>query len=257
MTPLASRLFRETDNPAIRSALASAQFFECSALFEMAREMVTADLDTGCLAYSEFAQLPAPITVIEFPLGDSRLAFICLDEKGAIGYTAFSEWRGNVQYWFECGFRPGTGENQASSWNEDVARWWAASSGLTVEKFAPKQATGMNALLEKLLCMINQPGLVERRQRPIDKRVQRLAAKAPECVSPPAIWHECRIRAGQHGGANTNSLPEEAARPLHYVRKHFKPSVNKWIEGYWRGDIALGLHLKWYSPQVPEKRVLQ
>lgn len=103
----------------------------------------------------------------------------------------------------------------------------------------------MNGLLEKMLCMINQPGLIDRHAEPTDKRVLREAAKHEQTKGAPAMWARCNIRPGQHGEAL--DVGDGAERKLHYVRKYFKPSIGKWVDGYWRGNADLGVHLKWYK----------
>jgi hypothetical protein len=54
------------------------------------------------------------------------------------------------------------------------------------------------------------------------------------------------IRPGSHG---TVKMPAKTDRrqPLHYVRGHWKPSIKKWIKGYWRGDTKYGVVLKDYK----------
>lgn len=252
MTPLAARYFRATDNLPARKVLAQAQFFECSALYPLAEEMVRDDLAAGSTEYSEFAQLPAPLTVLEFIFGDARLMLMMAQNGSSIEYAAIGPiGDGNEQgIIFSCGFDLGTNRNHIGKWDEQALKIWSAAAGLGRDQFADKQATGTNGIAEKMLCMINQPGLVQRRGREIDRRILREIAKMPGAASlEPPVWHECRIRPGSHG--DKSSTGSAAERQLHYVRKHFKPSVSKWIDGYWRGNADLGIHLKWYSAKPP------
>ena len=108
-------------------------------------------------------------------------------------------------------------------------------------------------LVEKFLCMINQPGLVDQRARDTDKRVIRLAAQRG-VEAPESKWHQCHIRPGVHGSSPKGSNPEHRERQLHYVRKHLKPSLgpDRWIEGHWRGNVDLGIHLKSYVGHPPK-----
>lgn len=245
MTPTAAILFRTTDSEKIRSALAAAQFFECSALTSMAYEMVLGDVENGCGSFSDMAQLPAPMSVFEFMQHGVRLMIIAQQDGDAIIWDEFYK-DGNEAVWFtESGFRLGTDFNFASNWDQEYVQHAAAVTGRAPQEFMQTNTRATNGLLEKILCIINQPGLVDRRDRQTDKRVLRHAASVgiKSTVSP--FWHECSIRPGQHGKPSEGS--DGAPRQLHYVRKHWKPSVQKWIDGYWRGNADLGVYLKWYQ----------
>lgn len=245
MTPAAARLFRTTEEPALRAILAASQFFETSALYTMAGEMVAADVDAGALVYSEMAQLPAPSAVIEFVMGSGRVMMLCRQEGEKIQYRAFLYMPDAVIFAFECGFLMGSTENLPARWNGEMLDYWAKAADFAKDDFGSRQATGLNGLLEKMLCMINQPGLVEKHSRPTDKRVLREASKYPHTRNAQRTWARCDIRPGQHGEAS--SAGDGAERKLHYVRKYFKPSIGKWIDGYWRGNADIGVHLKWYK----------
>lgn len=251
MTPMASKIFRheKTITP-MRTLLADAQFFECSNLYQMAGEMISADLAAGCLSYSDFAQLPAPICVFEWVMGGGRAMALTVPQGSMLEYFFFSEAYPGVCA-FTSGFEPGTITNAAPQWDNRVLRDWSRTSSLPMMEFGSVQASGTNALVEKFLCMINQPGLIDRRPRDTDSRVVRESRRTGRQAS--LVWHECRIRPGHHSGQSSTGLSDNPVMPLHYVRKYFKPSVKKWVDGYWRGDIALGLHLKWYSPRLPVK----
>lgn len=249
MTPLAARYFRTGADENARIILAGAQFFECSAIYEMSKEMVAADLEAGAVEYSEMAHLPAPLSVVEFVFGFGRVMLLAEQKDDLIKYMMFGALISDeINFVMECGFRLGTGENLNASWDERVLQRWSGLSGMEPKLFADQQATGVNGILEKMMCIINQPGLVEQRLRETDRRVLRLATKSERTRSAADHWHECRIRPGKHGVVDEGSQngPE---RQLHYVRKHFKPSLSRWIDGYWRGNADLGIHLKWYSPQ--------
>jgi hypothetical protein len=108
-------------------------------------------------------------------------------------------------------------------------------------------------LVEKFLCIINQPGLIDQRARDTDKRVMRLATERG-IEAPPSKWHQCHIRPGVHGTSVTGTTPEHREHQLHYVRKHLKPSLgpDRWIDGYWRGNADPGIHLKSYIGHPPK-----
>ena len=239
MTPLAARLFRTTDD-ATQRQLAASQFFECTALTPMALEMRKADsTDSG---FSTNARLPAPKTLIEAMIRGKRIAFFCqqMDDEGNISVHSIAEdANGDAHVAWEATFKPGTDEftygNEASP---SEARQGSTFIGLV--------------LIEKFLCIINQPGLVDLRSRDTDKRVMR-EAKIHHMDSPPARWHECHIRPGVHG-TNSDGVGNHREHQLHYVRKHKKPSLgpDRWIDGYWRGNADLGIHLKSYVAHPPQ-----
>lgn len=254
MTPLAARLFRQEDAPDSppRQFLSKCQFFETSAIVDMAQEMCEADVSAGCDIYSDTAQLPAPLTAVEFRYHGQRLCFLCEQHDREIQFSTFVtlDDTGRVDFRFASGFTMGTGQNSMITWAnfEGEGGEVGAVNSMTPDDLRHKTVRGFNILLEKMLCIINQPGLVDRREKATDKRVARESEKAGLPAAP--YWYECRIRQGLHAG-KADADDVGAPKALHYVRKHFKPSLARWIEGYWRGDVALGLHLKWYSPQPP------
>src|SRR5690606_27023504 len=130
---------------------------------------------------------------------------------------------------FEAGFRLGTSDNFGSEWNKESGfRPIPPPVGKTTEQFRVEQIQSTNSLIEKMLCMINQPGLVDHRSKKTDKRVVRTASERR--IEAPAKWHECRIRPGVHGNS-PSSTEETREHQLHYVRKHFKPSLDRWVDG--------------------------
>lgn len=235
MTPLAAKMFRLGHEPT-QKELAAAQFFECTALTSMALEMRRSDPPES--GYSENARLPAPRTLLEALIQGRRVAFACQehdDGSGKISINSIAEQdNGNIVIAWQAAFKPGTHEH---TFIEDERPVGDRQDSILIGLF----------LVEKYLCIINQPGLVEHRERDTDKRVIREAAKA-NVKTPPAKWHECRIRPGVHGVSSDN-VKEHRERQLHYVRKHLKPSLgpDRWIDGYWRGNADLGIHLKWYD----------
>jgi len=68
-------------------------------------------------------------------------------------------------------------------------------------------------IVEKMLCIINQQGLVEQRARDTDKRVLRLAGSA-STGTPQPKWHECLIRPGTHGSVGEKG-PDQRHHQLH------------------------------------------
>lgn len=252
MTPLAARLFRSTRDKDLRKVLAGAQFFECSRLYSLAKEMVTEDIKAGCDIFSEMAQLPAQKSAIEFMMGPTRVLLLAEQNDTILRFMTFlPDRKQGAVFAMISGFEIGTRKILNTKWMSNVLTDWASSIEMDPGDFAEQQSKGLNSLLEKMLCMMNQQGLIERDERSADRRTLREATRdgIPE-VTP--IWAECRIRPGRHGqGASDENA---ATMKLHYVRKYFKPSLQKWIEGYWRGDADLGVHLKWYSISAPRVR---
>lgn len=239
MTPLAARLFRIVQGPLAEQTqreLAGSQFFECTQLANMAIDMRWADgLASG---YSEMAQLPAPRTVLEAVLDGRRMMFCCsLQSDGYVAINCITEIGMAHTILWQAAFLPGSTKYRIVSEAELSDR---ESRAIIIGTF----------LVEKFLCIINQPGLVERQPRDTDKRVRRTAT-ASKIGDVAPTWHECRIRPGSHVGSSDAESGEGREHQLHYVRKYFKPSIQKWVEGYWRGNADLGIHLKWYSAAVP------
>jgi hypothetical protein len=208
----------------------------------MALEMRRSDPPES--GFSENAQLPAPRTFLEALIRGRRLAFACLEgEGGRISVNSIAEQEdGRIEFVGRAAFVPGSvqpifGEEPVSEERQN-----AISIGLL--------------LVEKFLCIINQPGLTELRPRNTDKRVMRQAAVG-SIEAPRPKWHECHIRPGVHGIASSG-VGEHREHQLHYVRKHRKPSLgpDRWIDGYWRGNADLGIHLKSYVAHPPKGRVL-
>lgn len=241
MTPAAAQLFRNgTDD--LRRQLAQCQFFECTALMPLAMEMGQAEQDLSAI-YSEMAHLPSPFTVLEVMGPKGRHVLICHQDGADITIGIFIPTAKGPVYRAKTGFTIGTNRTAATEWQ--VYPGEDAPEGGRIDDERDRAASWFANVVEKLLCIINQPGLVGSSSRPTDKRILREAAKSSALQSVPTIWHEYRIRPGHHGEASKTG--DGAPRQLHYVRKHWKPSVSKWIDGYWRGNADLGVHLKWYE----------
>ena len=198
------------------------------------------DAESG---FSSSAQLPAPKTLIEIMLKGKRVAFFCQEnpEEGHIAVHAISDEgeRGIHNPW-RATFTPGS---------HDISIEATSSSSKASEDAA---VVGL-IFIEKFLCIINQPGLVERRTRDTDKRILR-ESKARDYDPAPPKWHECHIRPGVHG-PESESGGNNREHQLHYVRKHRKPSLgpDRWIDGYWRGNADLGIHFKNYVVHAPQQ----
>jgi hypothetical protein len=239
MTPLAARLFRQGDEGTQRM-LAGAQFLECSALTSMALDMRWADgLETG---FSSNARLPAPQTFIEAMMRGKRVGFYCQESaaNGRVSVASIAEQgNGTIASAWQAAFVPGADE---VTFPGNVVPTGEKFDSIIVGLF----------LVEKFLCIINQTGLVEQRPRDTDKRIVRAAA-TQRIESPKPRWHECHIRPGVHGNGEAGVGSQHREHQLHYVRKHLKPSLgpDRWIDGYWRGNADLGLHLKHYVGHAP------
>lgn len=245
MTPLAAQIFRRGDQ-LIQEMLARCQFFECTRILDLSQEMAKADVEAGSSEYSLMAQLPAPYTGVEYLAHGLRVLLVCEQHDEEIRFVVwFSDLGRGPGMRFLSGMTLGTQQNTEVVWSTQP--WEARQERVTDQQIMV--ARSFSLTLEKLLLIINQPGLVDHAERPTDKRVQRVA-NAMRDKPDVSRFFECRIRPGRHGEPSSESGIE---MPLHYVRKHFKPSAGKWVDGYWRGNADLGLHLKWYSPAVPRK----
>lgn len=245
MTPLAVRLFREGYEDEQRR-LAASQFFECTSLVPLALEMQHADAAAGYYEYSRSAQLPAPSTALEFVWVDARLLILAVQDGDRIEWEAFGPFNGELHFLFACGFVLGTPQHLTPRWNSDFLTYWSHGRG-DKDEWGSQHATGFSGVIVRMLCMINDTGLLEMAPRDTDKRVVRLAAGAG-VVSPAPRWHECRIRPGVHGRPGGDKASHREHQ-LHYVRKHRKPSLgpDRWVDGYWRGNADLGIHHKYYN----------
>lgn len=234
LTPLAARIFRMGDEPTQR-ALAASQFLECSALTSMALEMRSADPSGS--GFSANARLPAPRTFIETMIRGKRIGFACQEREvdGRVAVNCISEQDdGRIAIAWQAAFVPGSDEMVfGGQTSPSESKSGSAFAGLI--------------LVEKFLCIINQAGLADLRPRHTDKRVMRFAAERGIEV-PQIKWHQCHIRPGIHGTGVGSVKAEHREHQLHYVRKHLKPSLgpDRWIDGYWRGNADLGIHLKSY-----------
>ena len=241
VTPLAARIFRLGDE-ATQRALAGSQFLECTALTSMALEMRRADtLATG---FSANARLPAPHTFIEALMKGRRVGFGCHEREtdGRVSVNCITQHQdGRIASAWRAAFVPGSDQ---ITFDGDTIPPEAKVDSIVVGLF----------LVEKFLCIVNQAGLVELRPRDTDKRVVRLAA-ARRMETPQPKWHECHIKPGVHGVGAAAARAEHREHQLHYVRKHLKPSLgpDRWIDGYWRGNADLGIHLKTYVGHAPKE----
>lgn len=245
MTPLAAKMFRLGHVPTQRQ-LAASQFFECTALISMAIEMRRSDPPES--GFSENARLPAPRTLLEAFIKDRRVAFALQEreEDGQVSVNSLVERDdGLIEIAWQAAFVPGT---HRFTLNDASKPTGEKQDAILIGLF----------LVEKLLCIINQPGLLDLRARDTDKRVMRQAA-AQRIEPPKPQWHECYIRPGIHG-PTAGSRDEQSERQLHYVRKHLKPSLgpDRWIDGYWRGNADLGIYLKHYvvKPRTRDESAL-
>lgn len=245
-----------------RDLLPRCQFFECSALATLAAHMVNEDLlaieGAGRPGvFSENAQLPAPLCAIEY-LGrapvDAGVRYLFLCEYESPGVVRWVRCLGAFGYLRIVNSNTFTlGESTTGGgWVVPMPHEDPSMPEWDAEQRAVALCNGV--MLEKLLMLINTPNLVERVRRPTDKRIVREASRAGGPIGDFMHWSECKIRGGVHRRAGSSD-EGVAERPLHYVRKYYKPSSAKWVDGYWRGNADIGVHLKVYSPQPPAAQV--
>lgn len=257
MTPLAARLYRTVDAglvnvlPGIKDVLVQHQFFECSAVYPLAAEMLNQDVAAGADVYSENAHLPAPLTALEYLYTETaspyRILVLCQQIDLEIRWWQFLSTVQGPALFASGGFVLGQKETLESALFKHPGR--AAADYDYIQDNFVQWANTVNGLIEKTALIINQPNLIDRVRRPMDKRISRDISRSG-AIGPFDYWSECKIRGGVHYKAGSRG-DGETERPLHYVRKYFKPTSGVWVDGYWRGNADIGIHLKVYSPQVP------
>lgn len=251
MTPLALaaiRAAREAGDQASFDTLCSFQWFDVTAIEPMIDIAIEANRSIEALAgrpmppFNERARLPAKASWIEAKRPGGRCAWVCTEmEDGAINVRLVTPTHRYPRVIFE----PGSSRLEA----ERSALW--GRHGRESGAFIAEQ-------VESILTILNQPGLVEGRKMPSHKREVREAVKRGHAIGDVGLWTVCSIRPGRHGLAYGGAA-DEPTRPLHHVRKHFKPRQSErcgrpvWIEDYWRGDASLGLIHKTYVLQQPVK----
>lgn len=231
MTPLASHMFMAADDP-VRKDLLESQFFECSPLLPLALEMREADLDMK--GFSPDIQLPAPRTFIELSMDGRRRAFLCAPHTdGSISAQSLVSdkdeiarriWRG--RFW------PGS---QRFALSDGAQMSHELRAGIILDLL----------LIEKMLLLLYQPGLVERLLEDADKGVIQVAHSMG--WRRPILWHVCQLKPGRHGIWSHSETEYSRERPLHYVRRHFNRSIGKNVEGYWRGNADLPVAFERYK----------
>lgn len=229
MTPLAARAYRDTTDQAYKDWLCQFQWFDCENILQMAFNAAEANRQIGCMSIAEELQLPAPSTWLEFKQQGYTIGCICEERGNSIHVGIIGNIDG--EYKTLTNFHMVRGTDVIKT-NHDGMR-----------------SIIYSALVENLLLIIMQPNLVERIKRNTDKRIVRdIRSRNGGQIGDFLHWSKCIIRSGVHKrvGDCDNSGVE---KPLHYVRKFFKPSIGKWIDGYWRGNADIGIHLKWYSIQ--------
>lgn len=105
--------------------------------------------------------------------------------------------------------------------------------------------------------ILNIPNLITFRKRKNKKHLKGVARGRVDFFT----WSEVKIN---HKAVVTpkNSNYTGPIMPLHYVRGHHSPSVGvdrwgfrHWIEGYWRGDVSLGINLKNYKGVITARAI--
>lgn len=253
MTPAASRqirdLLRAGHEVAARNILAH-QFFECSEIYDLAHHAAVSNENEGCLTWSPLARLPADLSWFEFVHE--------VDGRSVRRYYGCKNIAGGIEV-FTGGFYPGQqpisiGILRVSFEDNTVAVQIFEDERLDDKEYRRLEdlLAAESFIIEQILCMLNQPGLIDRDQNDGDNRIRR-AARTKRWKEASVTWSKLRISPGMHKrpvGRSDNSA-FEPIMPLHYVRKHFKPSIKKWVDGYWRGDASVGTHLKTYEVKRP------
>jgi len=274
MTPLAQKMAREMCKPLAqraiddRSGLASKidefQFFECSDILELAKEIIATE---GALASLESgAFLPAPMTWIEVSSGVTevgRSAFLVIqDGDEAAVYHAIDandrarrvdeDWPLTISpRQMILPLRGGCGFGSFKDYRTD--------------EHPVQGQTAM--LIYALLLLLNSPGRIQRKAHLPHAGLQREMARAKGMVGkfPLRAWTEMKLsvtrKADEGGGPRDTHLTGE--RALHFVRQHLRViggqlvyiaghefrvgGVEIQIPAHWRGNPANGIHRKRYA----------
>lgn len=262
MTPLAARFYRVSAQ-ADKDWLCQHQFFECTALADMASHMIM--VDSAYMVMHQATELgkewslPFPFNETYFP--PAQLAWI--------------EWLGNKDVRLglsvattESGFTievvQTTKVGPLQMANIVYDRATDKFKLISIHDAIKQQSEGHSLFIQfgvytnlafHFCHLMNQPRLIDRVKRPTDKRILR-DRPAPERIGSLVTWMECKIHPGTHYTPKDHGDGRLAERPLHYVRRFYKPTKGIWIDGYWRGNADIGVVLKTYSPQPPKRITL-
>jgi hypothetical protein len=237
MTPIAADIARQCLEAGQRADFdewCQYQWFECTGIGDLAYHAHQSDESP---VFPGDLNWPAPDFWVEFEAsvivpslggrlgiciatsapGTSRRPYFGVFAKAARWTRATRLYAG----YFECGTEWGTVEDPTRG----------------VEAF-----TYLNIALH-CVRIINTPRMVLTRER----SSKLLRAQGISGMFPVASWTQVRM---DPAATITPKLadPRGPAMPFHYVRGHKKPSLGgRWIEGYWRGSIELGVHLHTYE----------
>lgn len=237
MTPIAADIARQCLDAGRRADFdewCQYQWFECTAIAELAMHAHQSDESP---VFPGDLDWPAPDLWIEFEASalDPSLS-------GRFGICIATSAPEKLQRPYYAVFATAAQRTLAT-------RLYAGHFEPGTDKFTTEETrTGADAFMFLNLALhcvriINTPRMVltrERSSKPL--RVQGISG-----MFPVAGWTQVRI---DPAATVTPKLadPRGPAMPLHYVRGYRKPSLgDRWIEGYWRGSIELGLRLHTYE----------
>ena len=203
------------DYAGVLPLLRESQVFDCRQLMGATSDMILAH-QRNEIDLTERARLPATNLYLELMIGDSSHGFLIdgANTEGGFETTLYTLTAG--------------GSALAGRMLEDYVDFQ--------HDLSEKTAYYIIARLSALLWLINSPKSVKCvNQNP--KITHKRAARSAGW--PIGAWRECRVVVDGET-INTASHDLHGKMPYHYVRGHFKQSIDKWIEGYFRGNKEHG-----------------
>lgn len=253
MTPLAARYFRDniSKSKVIARAMPDTLYFECSQLVSLCLEMRPSEKVSES-GLTEWRVPPHASTWIEFIHKNRRAAGWTVIDRGGLfnRILCFLQFGDDVHFIGEMAlglYSPDNGKRVTELYRGLSEIRVSDHPDPTSQRNIRFWCHGIAEMSTLMIQMINQPRFLEYTHRDPDKRISRL-------LEPGMVlerWRECRIRPGSHG-ISSRGEGENAHMPLHYVRRHYRPRLKIWVEGYWRGDIKYGIVRKTYTILEPD-----
>lgn len=231
MTPLAAQIYRRATDQETKDLLCQFQWFDCQALVPLALHASESNFSIRATEFPKNLKLPAPLTWLEFVIEGFRTAAV-LEERKNNECIKLSFYSGPD-------FKP----------YQEID--WFILNGKGIRSVVADNAELFSMFVEELLQIIMQPNLVTQVKHQGDKRIIREVKTRNGSIGKLLHWSQCKLRGGtiRQIHHSDQAGPE---KPLHYVRKYYRPSRDEWIDGHWKGNPDIGIHLKWYTPCIPK-----
>lgn len=232
MTPLAQRLVRQMigdpsdeiipDRANISPMLLEAHCFEITDIFQLAMSLSSDPKFVPDDLTASF--LPAPLTWIEYRIGDTRFGNLLIEREDKQKFDMFSVSATKGRSPFD-----GVGQNYEIIEKTDVI----------------PQSTA--AFILCTLAMINTPRIIGRVQHMPHVGLERRLLKNRKNIGkfPLHAWTEIKLRVHppleQDGVSHESHLTGK--RCLHFCRAHLRirSGALEYVSAHWRGDASLGV----------------